>query len=383
MDNNQPITTKPTTEQSGILLFSPCTVSADEFSEIRTEFDKALLGGTADPLDIFAVLYKYFNENNFNAVLIEKYADNFWDLFVRVSWHTIQSLKVPIFANVVAHTLSFATSLPIDMKNQIIAYLSLRTPAEARVIHEQVKKKIMSLDMPFFFSEEGKKITLSQVVKRLGVRVEDMDLSKFEMLPGIQKAIFPGGDALVSAGDKKYQIKKVMELIDVLSFFARGADHIQDYITDYYNSIDDRSQMELDDDSLALLGANILRLKAEQEARESFKSIKVEQKISLPGESDGNFVGELPKQKNNFSKWIAEPPTLRSLLSWLKETEDKTEARKKLEELFRRELGDSALADMETALALVGLDEFLNKNNYPGDDLVHYDENSGGFKWGA
>src|SRR3989344_5139179 len=94
------------------------------------------------------------------------------------------------------------------------------------------------------------------------------------------------------------------------------------------------------------------------------------------------FSERLIENKSNFAIWINKPEALRSLLTWLQSFENKVKARQELEKLLQTELGNNGLQNIEIALAIVNLDEFLNKNNYPGEDMVHYDESMGNFKWG-
>ena len=347
-------------------IFTPQPRSAGELYTIRQEFYNSLGGGQPDLVAVFLVMYDYFAENEFRAELIKEYYDTYWLWLVKAGWEIMPQLKEAVFVEIVARTCAYASAQHIPIIAKVAYYLAMEEVADAQKTYEKIKSKLKSLDYPIANNEFGEKIKLAQIMAKLSARKETEDLTRFELFAAIQKALFFGETVVESPEIKQEQIRRVNELIKLLSFFAQAAD-VQEFINDFYVKDAPPEGREIDEETKALLGANLLRSELAAPAEKEVKS----------------FAEALTKHKTDFADWATKADSLRLLLSHLNQFEDKNQARSQLQELLARALGAAALADMETALAVASVDEFLNKNNYPGDDLIHFDEKSGGFKWGA
>lgn len=347
-----------------ILFYQPREVTAEQISEIRNRFynDVILNKGKVD--DIFNILYDYFKEANFSVVEVEKMHDTFWPLFVKSGWEVLDRLENNTAADVIGHTIPFAVSQYINVKNKINDIFLREYFEEPKKLYDRVKEILLINNLPVSFNEVGKKILLSKFIAEINKKNTEADISRYDMILQVQKALFMDTD---DEAEKRDIMRRFQDFIDLIVFFTNDS-NVEKFIISYIDSRKFATTEKLDKRALNIIGFNLLQ--------DYFSENNAVEDIII-------FSDEIAKNKQNFSKWIEDPATLRSLLTWLKETEDKVEARKKLEDLLQKELGENALADIETALAIVNLDEFLNRNNYPGDDFVHYDETEEKFKWGV
>lgn len=371
---------KPTDTKIDLDMFLPRAVSTEQMEAVRQQFSLALGGGVVDPVDIFVIMYDYFSGSNFATEEVGKFSNTFWPLFVRVAWEVMPVFKKEIFVEVVTRTLPYAIAQFIEVKDKLIYYLAMKEVDEAQEIYNKLKQRIKALNYPISFNQTGKNIMLGQVIKKLSAKPETSDLGKFEMFVDIQKAFFVGFTTVEDTLIKQDETRRVGEFIDVLAFLSHDAD-VQIYINDYYVKVNDHEFDELDEDSKAALGGNLVRT-TEGSAEATTKPPAREKPEQKKTPREISFAEQVSKQKNNFAAWSREAATLRSLLAWFKNFVDKKQARPELAKLLQTVLGEAALSDMETVLAIAQLDEFLHKNNYPGTDLIHFDENEEKFKWG-
>ena len=369
-------------------IFLPREINDEERSALFEKYWQIINTGSPKQEDVFYVLYNYFNENEFSRHIIEKFYDTYWFIFVKISWRILSRLRMNYAVEIVARTLPFAVAEYIDVKLKFSEILILYNDDDAKLFYAQIKQKLLSLDYPVSFNEYGKNITISQFVKKINEWEAEQDLSRFSMFANIQKALFydiPDENELA----KKDALRRTMEFIEMMYFFVKDSD-VTAFKDAYFDKLNNQSGSKISKGIKEELGAKLLVEYFTGEKSNQSLGINLVKESARSELTDNKkltrsdlFVEELLKHKKNFTAWIQESSTLRSLLTWLNSFEDKNKARKNLEELLRKELGAAALADMETALAVASVDEFLNKNNYPGDDLIHFDENAGGFKWGA
>jgi len=369
-------------------IFLPREINDEERSALFEKYWQIINTGSPKQEDVFYVLYNYFNENEFSRHIIEKFYDTYWFIFVKISWRILSRLRMNYAVEIVARTLPFAVAEYIDVKLKFSEILILYNDDDAKLFYAQIKQKLLSLDYPVSFNEYGKNITISQFVKKINEWEAEQDLSRFSMFANIQKALFydiPDENELA----KKDALRRTMEFIEMMYFFVKDSD-VTAFKDAYFDKLNNQSGSKISKGIKEELGAKLLVEYFTGEKSNQSLGINLVKESARSELTDNKkltrsdlFVEELLKHKKNFTAWIQESSTLRSLLTWLNSFEDKNKARKNLEELLRKELGAAALADMETALAVASVDEFLNKNNYPGDDLIHFDEKAGGFKWGA
>ena len=369
-------------------IFLPREINDEERSALFEKYWQIINTGSPKQEDVFYVLYNYFNENEFSRHIIEKFYDTYWFIFVKISWRILSRLRMNYAVEIVARTLPFAVAEYIDVKLKFSEILILYNDDDAKLFYAQIKQKLLSLDYPVSFNEYGKNITISQFVKKINEWEAEQDLSRFSMFANIQKALFydiPDENELA----KKDALRRTMEFIEMMYFFVKDSD-VTAFKDAYFDKLNNQSGSKISKGIKEELGAKLLVEYFTGEKSNQALGINLVKESARSELTDNKkltrsdlFVEELLKHKKNFTAWIQESSTLRSLLTWLNSFEDKNKARKNLEELLRKELGAAALADMETALAVASVDEFLNKNNYPGDDLIHFDEKAGGFKWGA
>jgi len=369
-------------------IFLPHEIDNQERDELFEKYWQIINTGSPKQEDVFYVLYNYFNENEFSQHIIEKFYDTYWFIFVKISWRILSRLRMNYGVEIVARTLPFAVAEYIDVKLKFSEILILYNDDDAELFYTQIKQKLLSLDYPISFNEYGKNITISQFVKKINELEVKKDLSRFSMFANTQKALFydiPDENELA----KKDALRRTMEFIEMMYFFIKDSD-VAAFKDAYFDKLNNQGGAKINEEIKEDLGAKLLvEYFTTNEKSNQALGMNLAKESAGPELADNEeltkgalFVEELLKHKKDIPPWIQEPATLRSLLTWLNSFEDKNKARKELEQLLRKELGENALADMDSALALVSLDEFLNKNNYSGDDLVHYDENDGEFKWG-
>ncbi len=369
MENNQKENnnTKKQDTSLDVLFFAPREVTEEEMSEIRNKFYDEMNHGSMKPTDIFNVMYDYFEKIDFAPNEIKKMADTFWPLFVKVSWRVLDLLNIEIQARIIALTMSFAVSLYINIKPAIEDILTiLYYYDDPNSLYNKVGDFLRNSEMPVAFNEVGEKIIMKDFVKQIGSSSAD-NVSKFQTMADFEKALF--GNSEKTEEEKVDESKRFQELVNLIQFFIKGVE-VNKHVISYLDSQDRRITPDLDKEMKSVIGFNLLDA--------YFK----DQTGAKSSEEEADFVDNLSKNKPNFADWIQDPAVLRSMLTWLKTFEDKTKARKELEKLLQKELDGDVLKDVDSALAVVNLDEFLNKNDYPGDDLVHYDESAGEFKWG-
>ena len=369
-------------------IFLPREINDEERSALFEKYWQIINTGSPKQEDVFYVLYNYFNENEFSRHIIEKFYDTYWFIFVKISWRILSRLRMNYAVEIVARTLPFAVAEYIDVKLKFSEILILYNDDDAKLFYAQIKQKLLSLDYPVSFNEYGKNITISQFVKKINEWEAEQDLSRFSMFANIQKALFydiPDENELA----KKDALRRTMEFIEMMYFFVKDSD-VTAFKDAYFDKLNNQSGSKISKGIKEELGAKLLVEYFTGEKSNQSLGINLVKESARSELTDNKkltrsdlFVEELLKHKKNFTAWIQESSTLRSLLTWLNSFEDKHYARAELSGLLARELGAAALADMETALAVASVDEFLNKNNYPGDDLIHFDEKAGGFKWGA
>ena len=348
-----------------IFIFAPREIEESEMQKIRDQFYFQINSGSVKSIDIFNVMYGYFEESNFGLAEVKKVANTFWPLFVEISWRVLKMLNSDIQAKIIAYTLPFAVSQYINIKPAINGvFVGLYYYDDPNSLYNKVGELLKTSSLPIAFNEKGEKIIMGDFVKKISAGNEG-NVSKFQLMADFEKALFAEGEK--SENQKIDESKRFQELVEFIQFFIKGTD-ISKQVVNYLDSLDERITVDLDKEMKNIIGFNLLDA--------YFKGGEEENT-----EEPVDFVSDFLQNKPNFTAWIQEPATLRSLLTWLNSFDDKNKARKELEQLLRKELGENALTDMDSALALVSLDEFLNKNNYSGDDLVHYDEKEGKFEW--
>ena len=358
--NLKPIVNK--TEPAGLDMFLPREIDNIERNNLFKKFNDVMIMGSPKLDDVFSVLYGYFNENKFSQDFIEKYYDTYWSFFVKLGWQLLSKLQDNIFVNFVAYTVPYAVSEHVNVKDKLLTELFLLEPPMAQSIYNDIKKIITSLNYPIAFNSDGKKIILSDLMKQYSNQQKLDDSVQSEMFRRIQKALFPDieNDA---AEVKKSAAQSAKDFIELLSFFSKDIKEVSEYAGDYYRNRPENVDLEIDKELYGQIGAGLV-----EEFSAAEKLVKT------------SFIEELPKHKQDFIVWIADAQTLRGLLDWMKTFETGAKGREVLQSVLEKTLGAESLDNTDAVMAVAGLNEFLIKNNYSGDDLIHFDEQSEKFK---
>lgn len=369
-------------------IFSPREVSNEEARDILNKVYLSMDKDTPPAKDVFPILFNYFKDKGFAVEEIEKYHNTFWAMLVKISWHILSSLNDDTFAEVVARTLPYAVSQNVEIKDAVYSGFYERVYEKSQEIHDKIKEKILIFNCPIAFNDSGKGVVLSELAKTISQTKQDQDLSRFELLPKVQKALFPDSD-LLPDNLKQDNIRRTTEFIEVLKFLA-GDVKAEDVVVDYVVSKPEYDEPEYGDEVKGMVAANLLEkyVFSEQEGG----GVETESKeTKQPAEAQPKPTTEVTKKslpeliaenKNNFREWSKHTESLRSVVDWMKQYEDKIKARIELLKLLREHLGDKSLDDEDNIFALARLDEFLTNNGYSGDELIHFDEQDLSFKWG-
>ena len=285
-------------------------------------------------------------------------------------------MKAEILVDFVSYTLPFATSAFIDIDDKLLEMFASKNYDQAEDLYKKIKNKMLSIDYPIAFNDIGEKLKVSDLRLLLNKKDDGANVSSYKVFEDTQKALFYD-IVLDNENLKKDVALRSKKFVDRFSFFV-GESKIDDYLLGYFENAKYNIADKLSDKAKKEIGANILKF--------YFDNFNLLDEVDMEKEDQTSviipFSERLIENKSNFAIWINKPEALRSLLTWLQSFENKVKARQELEKLLQTELGNNGLQNIEIALAIVNLDEFLNKNNYPGEDMVHYDESMGNFKWG-
>jgi len=383
--------------EADLNIFAPREIMETEAREILEKIYVSLERDTPPSKDVFAVLFSYFKNNNFSALEMEKYKDSFWKMLVKVSWHILSRLNQETFIEVVARTLPYAVAEGINVKEAVFSEFYGRPVEQAQATYDRIKEKISAMDYPIGFNEAGREITLSMLARKIRENSGAEDLARFELFSKAQKALFPDNE-FVHESMKQGYTKSMTEFIEVLSFFANNVNPV-DTVVKYVVEKPEYDEPKYDEKVKGMVAANLIEKyvlqneegdislpPADRTPKKSPPQLtktpnKAVEKKKPETAKEESFAELLAKHKNDFSEWAKNTETLRQLLVWLGSFRQKSEARQGLKNLLERELGDKPSDDMEIAQAIIQLDEFLNKNNYSGADMIYFDENEGRFNW--
>ena len=254
-DLNENLTTDKT---NAIILdiFKPHELSEAERIDLFVKYDHMLNTGSPRFEDVFVILYNYFNENQFSPYFIEKYFDTYWLLFVKIGWRLLPRLQSKYTVDLVARTLPYAAAQYIDVKKEFSEILISYSDEDAKLFYTQIKQKLLSLDYPISFNEYGKNITISQLIKKINESGVEKDLSRFGMFADIQKAFFPDIPDDYEAA-KKDALRRTMEFIEMMYFFAKDSD-VGVFKGTYFDKINNQIGVKMSKEVKAELGAKVL-----------------------------------------------------------------------------------------------------------------------------
>lgn len=362
-------------------IFLPHEIKDGERGILFEKFSQSLVMDSPRQDDVFSILYNYFSENEFSQYFIEKYSDTYWSFFVRLGWQLLHKLKDNIFVDFVARTLPYATSEHINVKDKLLTELFLMEPAVSQSVYQDIKKLIYSLDYPISFSNDGKKVTISDLIKQYSNQQQVGDLARLGESEQIQKILFPSVENDAEEV-KESTVQSTKDFIELISFFANDIREVSEYAGDYYRNRPEVADLGVDKEFYGQIGAGFIEELSIEEKIKTGTEGEIRKVLQSPQpEAKKNFVDEIQSHKADFIGWTSDAGVLREMLDWLKTFESKEKSRIELLKLLQKVFNEKDLEDTELVSAVLNLNEFLSKNGYPGEDFIHFDEKDEKFKW--
>jgi len=374
--------------------YIPNKAKLSNFQETEDKFFLEDYVGIKNQDEIYEQLDSYFSAASIEDLLF--YRNTYWKLYVYCTWDSLNKLTEEEFLVVVEKQIPDALSMGIDVWEKIIWYLGLRPgyPLDVGTKYEKIKNSFFNSQM--VFGLDGKdKVKISKIINDIVLldRQGNDSLEVADFLTKIEKII--SDNKINSKHFYGTPTEAARNFLDLVHFFigvdASGIEYVINSAlwpdvdlaltlggglgvvpTEETEGVSTEEASEKKED------AGLAENKTPESAPSAVSNIEPKRDVI----TEKSFVEELSEHKNDFKEWTKHAETLRKVLDWLKSFTDNKKARQELKIILEKTLGSKSLEDTDNIFALARLDEFLIKNNYGGDDLIHYDEDSDSFKWG-
>lgn len=342
--------------------YKPDKNNISEFQKIEDTFFNVDFLTPANRPQIYQELNSYFSTATIGDILF--YRNTYWKLFVYATWHDFNVLSEEDLLRAVTYQIPDAFAMDYDVLESIMWYLILvtKTYDDRKALYQKIKDNFFNSNMVLGVAGNNN-ITISSIVTetiRLDQRKND-SMQTAALLARLKTMM--SGNKISSKYVYADETKFAGSFFDLIHFFIGVETDGIGFVLDSFEIKDTFAETESDTSGIS---------DAQKE-----KVIPT----APPVQVVKPFPEEFVEHKNDFVHWMIHAITMREMLVWLEKFHDNKKARAELFNLIQQNIDEKNLENNDFITALVRLDEFLVKNNYGGNDFIHFDEKNSAFVW--